>query len=60
MNITVGRLKRSKVYRDSADWWIGLYIGPNNLHFCVLTVVWRIPRATSDARARHYSHGGAS
>lgn len=57
MSTVRGRLRRSKVYRDAADWWVGLYIGPNNLYFCVLTVVWRVPRATSAIPARHDAHG---
>ena len=55
----IARLRRSKIYLDPADWWVGLYIGPNHLYFCVLTVVWRVPRATSPSPARHYSHGEA-
>jgi hypothetical protein len=37
-------LGRVKIYFDFADWWIGLYIGPNHLYFCCLTLVCRVPR----------------
>jgi hypothetical protein len=37
-------VNRVSVYFDFADWWIGLYIGPNHLYFCVLTLVLRIRR----------------
>lgn len=34
-----------RVYRDPADWWIGLYIGANHLYRCPLpTLVIRIRR----------------
>lgn len=33
-----------KVYFDFRDWWIGLYIGPNHLYFCILTLVLRVKR----------------
>lgn len=32
------------IYRDSRDWRIGLYIGPNHLYFCILTLVLRVNR----------------
>jgi hypothetical protein len=35
---------RVRVYIDGRDWWVGLYIGPNHLYFCVLTLVLRIRR----------------
>jgi hypothetical protein len=53
-------MSRVKIYFDFADWWIGCYIGPNHLYFCALTLVVRVRRATSDARARHNSHQEAS
>ena len=36
--------RRVSVYFDRRDWWVGLYIGPNHLYFCVLTLVLRIRR----------------
>jgi hypothetical protein len=30
---------RWKVYVDMNDWWIGLYIGPNHLYFCVIPTI---------------------
>lgn len=35
---------RVSVYIDTADWWVGLYIGPNHLYFCVFTLVLRVKR----------------
>lgn len=36
--------RRVRVYIDTADWWVGLYIGPNHLYFCVFTLVLRVKR----------------
>ena len=33
-----------RIYFDRRDWWVGLYIGPHHLYFCVLTLVLRVPR----------------
>lgn len=53
-------MKRVSVYLDFADWWVGVYIGPNHLYICPLPmVVVRVVRATSRQGARHYSHGEA-
>lgn len=31
-----------KVYRDKADWWVGVYFGPNHVYVCPLpTLVLR-------------------
>lgn len=33
------------VYFDFADWWVGLYIGPNHLYICPIpTLVIRVKR----------------
>lgn len=37
-------MRQLKFYRDSNDWWVGLYIGPNHLYFCILTFVMRVKR----------------
>ena len=38
-------MNRIKIYFDPADWWIGLYIGPNHLYLCLLpTLVVRVLR----------------
>jgi hypothetical protein len=30
------------VYRDKADWWVGVYFGPNHVYICPLpTLVLR-------------------
>ncbi len=43
-----------RVYFDFADWWIGLYIGPNHLYLCLLpTVVIRIRRRRRSWERRH-------
>lgn len=36
--------RRVSVYIDTRDWWVGLYIGPNHLYFCVFTLVLRVRR----------------
>ena len=40
-----------KVYGDTADWWIGLYIGPNHYYLCPLPCVvirWDRPSVKLD------------
>jgi hypothetical protein len=34
-----GRVARVRVYIDTADWWIGLYRGPNHYYLCLLPCV---------------------
>lgn len=29
-------MRRWKLYRDSDDWWIGVYFGPNHVYICPL------------------------
>lgn len=37
-----------KVYIDTADWWVGLYRGPNHYYVCpVPCLVIRWPRGTA-------------
>jgi hypothetical protein len=34
-----------KIYLDFADWWVGVYIGPNHVYVCPLpTLVFRFDR----------------
>jgi hypothetical protein len=44
MTRPIHRATSVKLYIEPRDIWIGLYVGPNNLYFCVFTIVLRIPR----------------
>jgi hypothetical protein len=37
--------RRVRVYIDTADWWVGAYLGDNHIYVCLLpTLVFRIRR----------------
>ena len=38
-----------RIYIDRADWWIGVYLGPNHVYVCPLPcVVFRFGRRKND------------